>query len=67
MSAYPTLASQPEAPPVFPLFPLHIPPVASPAPEAIPASGARQLSRWEELEETWLPEARDLSHSGINE
>jgi hypothetical protein len=49
------------------LFPRSIPPPQTPEPEACAVGGARQLSRWEDLEDTWSSEERDLSHSGINE
>ena len=48
-------------------FPLNAPPPPAPAAEASAAGGARKLSRWEDLEELWLPEDRNLTHSGINE
>lgn len=38
-----------------------------PPPGADASGGARKLSRWEDLEELWLPEERNLTHSGINE
>ena len=54
-------------PPAVALFPRSIPPPQSTEPEACAVGGARQLSRWEDLEDTWSSEERDLSHSGINE
>lgn len=74
MSINPIPSPQPDAPPpslpappALGLLPLNVPVLGSAAPEASPPGGARQLSRWEELEESWLPEERDLSRSGINE
>ena len=68
MNTAPTPTPWSKAPPsAIALLPRSISPPERPKPEACPVGGARQLSRWEDLEETWLSEERDLSHSGINE
>ncbi|PAW72713.1 MAG: hypothetical protein B9S33_22665 [Pedosphaera sp. Tous-C6FEB] len=67
MNVGPTSSPPPEAPTPIALFPMATAPRATPAAELPTSGGARRLSRWEELEEIWLPEERDLSHSGINE
>ena len=71
MNAQPSPSPQPDAPPAVALFPLSIPPPEVPVIEAsaaeTPTGGARKLSHWEELEETWFPEETDFTHSGINE
>ena len=71
MNTQSPLPPPPAAPPASVLFPLSVPPPEVPVAEAsaveTSAGGVRKLSRGEESEETWLPEARDLGHSGINE
>ena len=67
MNAPSSPSPQTETPPEAVRFPLNVPPPPAPAVEASAAGGARKLSRWEDLEELWLPEDRNLTHSGINE
>lgn len=67
MNLEPTSSPQSAPPPAVVLFPLNTPQSAALAPDSIAIGGARRISQWEELEEIWLPEERDLSHSGINE
>lgn len=71
MSTQPPLSPQPDPTPGVALFsPSPLPPdttASQASPAEVPVGGARKLSRWEELEEEWFPEATDFSHSGINE
>ena len=67
MNAVPSSSPQSERPPNSVRLPMNLPPAPAPTQEVSAAGGARKLSRWEDLEELWLPEERNLTHSGINE
>lgn len=71
MSTPSPLSPQSGTPPPAALLPLDTQPAALPVVKTsasdTPAGGARKLSRWEELEEVWIPEEIDFTHSGINE
>ncbi|MEN9573849.1 MAG: hypothetical protein RL514_1704 [Verrucomicrobiota bacterium] len=67
MNAVPSSSPQAEPPPSSVRLPVNPLPPSAATQETSVAGGARKLSRWEDLEELWLPEDRNLSHSGINE